>query len=202
MAFFSSILICSSYEDVLVKSFHGVSQKVSGREACPLGGLASLACKQGKYEEAEALYQRALVIRERYLGQHHPETARTLNGLAHLAVQRGQDTQAEALYRQALSIREQRLIARHPDTARSLAGLARLYLKQGEIDQPEPLMQRAATIFEQLLGQTHPETVKARNDLASLCERRGTRKIQERNGFLKAKQQTNDGSAVGLPCTS
>src|SRR5258708_34558307 len=103
MAFFSSILICSSYEDVLVKSFHGVSQKVSGREACPLGGLASLACKQGKYEEAEALYQRALGIRGRYLGQHPPETARTLNGLVHPAGQRGQSTQGEAHYRKTVS---------------------------------------------------------------------------------------------------
>ena len=41
MAFFSSILICSSYEDIPLKSFHGISQKVSGRE--PLSTRAQRA---------------------------------------------------------------------------------------------------------------------------------------------------------------
>jgi hypothetical protein len=36
--------------------------------------LASLCEKQGKYEQAEPLYQRALLICEQVLGTEHPET--------------------------------------------------------------------------------------------------------------------------------
>ncbi len=37
---------------------------------------------QGKYEEAEPLYRRALQIRKKALGEEHPDVARSLNNLA------------------------------------------------------------------------------------------------------------------------
>ena len=37
---------------------------------------------QGKYEQAESLYERALAIREQQLGPEHPDTATSLNNLA------------------------------------------------------------------------------------------------------------------------
>ena len=38
--------------------------------------LASLYQQQGKYEQAEPLYQRALAIYERKVGAEHPDTKR------------------------------------------------------------------------------------------------------------------------------
>jgi hypothetical protein len=49
-----------------------------------LRGLAKLHEIQGRYGEAEPLYQRALAIREKALGPDHPAVARSLNGLAGL----------------------------------------------------------------------------------------------------------------------
>ena len=43
-----------------------------------------LYCKQGKYEQAEPLLQRALLICEQQLEPDHPDTAQTLNSLAML----------------------------------------------------------------------------------------------------------------------
>ena len=39
---------------------------------------------QGRYGEAEPLYQRALKIREKVLGPEHPDVAHSLNNLAAL----------------------------------------------------------------------------------------------------------------------
>ena len=59
---------------------------------------------QGKYADAEALYKRALAIREKALGQDHPDVARTLNNLAVVYKDQGKYADAEGLYKRALAI--------------------------------------------------------------------------------------------------
>lgn len=44
--------------------------------------MAGLAQESGRYDEAEALYKKTLAIRERLLGDSHPELALTLNDFA------------------------------------------------------------------------------------------------------------------------
>jgi tetratricopeptide (TPR) repeat protein len=81
-----------------------------------LSCLADLYSRQGKDEQAEPLYRRALAIFEQQLGAEHPLMANALQGLAELYHQQGKDEQAGPLYQQALSIREKRLGPNHPDT--------------------------------------------------------------------------------------
>jgi tetratricopeptide (TPR) repeat protein len=47
--------------------------------ATSLNNLAVLYKRQGKYEDAEPLYKRALRIREKALGPDHPDTATCRN---------------------------------------------------------------------------------------------------------------------------
>jgi tetratricopeptide (TPR) repeat protein len=49
-----------------------------------LNNLAGLYESQGKHDEAEPLYERALAIYEKALGPDHPYTATSLNNLARL----------------------------------------------------------------------------------------------------------------------
>ena len=51
-----------------------------------LKNLASLYYMQGKYSEAETLYQRALAIDEKVLGPEHPDVTPPLNNLANPGV--------------------------------------------------------------------------------------------------------------------
>jgi hypothetical protein len=55
-----------------------IREKILGPEhpdvADSLHDLASLYYRQGRYPEAEPLYQRALAIREQQLGPEHPDT--------------------------------------------------------------------------------------------------------------------------------
>ncbi|MBO0790394.1 MAG: tetratricopeptide repeat protein, partial [Ktedonobacteraceae bacterium] len=80
-----------------------------------LNGLANLYRDQGKYEQAEPLYQRALDIRKQQ-GPTHPHTAFTLHDLANMYWDQGKYQQADPLYQQALAICEQRLGPDHPRT--------------------------------------------------------------------------------------
>jgi tetratricopeptide (TPR) repeat protein len=50
--------------------------------ATSLNNLAALYQAQGRYGEAEPLYQRSLHIREQQLGADHPDVATSLNNLA------------------------------------------------------------------------------------------------------------------------
>ena len=108
---------------------------------------------QGRYAQAEPLYQRALAIREKALGPDHPDAAASLNNLAVLYDNQGRYEQAEPLYHRALAIREKVLGPDHPATAASLNNLAVLYRKQGRHGQAEPLYQRALAIREKALAK-------------------------------------------------
>ena len=128
---------------------------------------------QGKYEEAEPLYQRALTIREKALGPEHPDTASTLNNLALLYNNQGKYEEAEPLYQRALAIREKALGPEHPDTASTLNNLAILYYDQGKDEEAEPLYQRALAIREKVFGLDHPYTKRTRENYTNLLQKMG-----------------------------
>lgn len=58
---------------------------------------------QGKYEEVEKYYQRALAIYENKLGQDDPNVAKTKNNLASAYLKQGKYKEAEILYKQVLT---------------------------------------------------------------------------------------------------
>src|SRR5581483_8150996 len=67
-------------------------------------------------EQAEALYKRALHLREQHLGQDHPETAETLHDLAIFRQKQGHLNEALSLAERTLKIRSQLLRDVHPKT--------------------------------------------------------------------------------------
>jgi len=60
--------------------------------------LALLYYKQGRYAEAQSLFERALAISQRVLGEEHPDTARNLNNLALLYQGQGRYAEAQSLF--------------------------------------------------------------------------------------------------------
>ena len=71
---------------------------------------------QGKYDEAEPLYRRALAGKEEALGPAHPDTLITVNNLANLLSEQGKYDEAEPMYRRALAGNEEALGPAHPNT--------------------------------------------------------------------------------------
>ena len=107
---------------------------------------------QGRYEEAEPLYQRALAMRTRLLGDEHPDVARSLNNLALLYKNQGRYGEAEPLYQDALAMRQRLLGEAHPDTGTSLKNLANLYILMGRYREAEPLYLTSLQIRQRLFG--------------------------------------------------
>ena len=72
--------------------------------------------EQGRYDEAEPLFKRALATFEKAVGPEHVDVVAVLTDLARLYEAQGQRGDAEPLYVQALAIREKTLGADHPET--------------------------------------------------------------------------------------
>ncbi len=151
----------------------GPGQVISPEAASLLARAGDYLYQQIRYEEAELLYQGALMIYEQQLGPLHPDTAGCLNNLAGLYHNQGKYEQAEPLYQRALAIYEQQLGPQHPNTANSLNNLAGLYVHQGKYEQAEPLYQRALAIREQQLGPQRSDTANSLNGLAALYQVQG-----------------------------
>jgi len=61
-----------------------MGQSESIEAGCALHNLATLYHVQRKYDEAEPLYKRALVIKQKAFGEDHPETVRLLRSYGHV----------------------------------------------------------------------------------------------------------------------
>jgi CHAT domain-containing protein/Tfp pilus assembly protein PilF len=126
--------------------------------------------RAGKYAEARVLCERVLEIREKALGQDHPDVAQTITNLAVIYYNlKGDFAKAEQLFQRALSIREKVLGPEHPDVAASLNNLARVYYALGEFAKAESFYERALTISEKSLGSAHPDVAATLINFANLC---------------------------------
>ncbi len=136
-------------------------------------GLALVYKFQGRYPEAEPLYQRALELRQRLLGEDHRDVANSYNNLAALYLSLKRYTEAEPLYQKALSLNQRLLGEEHPDIATSYNNLAQLYQYQRRYIEAEPLYQKALSLSQRLLGEEHPSVATSYNNLAELYQSQG-----------------------------
>jgi CHAT domain-containing protein/Tfp pilus assembly protein PilF len=142
-------------------------------EARQLHSEAAKLYREGKYDAAIPLAERAIAIREKALGPEHPLVAASLNNLGGLYYEKADYARAEPLYRRALAIREKALGPEHPLVAGSLNNLAGLYHEKGIFAPAEPLYRRALAIWEKALGPEHPNVADSLDNLAGLYGRKG-----------------------------
>ncbi len=141
--------------------------------AMALNNLANLHILQGRLEEAEPLYQRALVIHEKALGMDSPEVAMSLSGLAGLYQEQGRHGEAEPLYQRALLGLRRRsgpIIQRSRSWSTTWRALTRL---RAVLEKPSRSISASLAILEEAHGADHPNIAAALNNLAGLYERRG-----------------------------
>jgi len=100
-----------------------------------LNSLAWLYVNQGKYEQAEKLNKRALMICEKSLGPEDIAIGQTLGELAKLYIIQGQYDKAEPLMKRGLAIFEKLFGNDHPEVAKYLDFLG-LVLNYPNFDMP------------------------------------------------------------------
>ena len=141
--------------------------------------------EQGKYNEAIPLAEKVLAIRQRILGNDHPDVAVSLDNLAVLYHTQGRYSEAETLYLQSLEMLKHLLGEEHPGVATSLNALALLYKDQGKYKKAETYFLQALEMRKRLLGEEHPDVAQSLNNLAGLYHSQGSYKEAE-TYFLQA----------------
>ncbi|KAL3485287.1 hypothetical protein BJX62DRAFT_229608 [Aspergillus germanicus] len=107
-------------------------------------GLGNLYLNQGKLQEAEEMYQRALAGFERALGPDHTSTLDTVSNLGNLYSGQGKLHDAEEMYQRALVGKE-----------------------KGKLQEAEEMYQRALARKEKALSPGHLKTRMVSESLAS-----------------------------------
>ncbi|KAF4633228.1 hypothetical protein G7Y89_g4890 [Cudoniella acicularis] len=133
----------------------------------------------GRHDEAERTVSQVLEIREKVLGQEHPDTLASMNNLALMFSNQGRWKEAEELGIQVLEMTKRVLGREHPDTLMSMNNLALTFWKQGRWKEAEELGIQVLEIRKRVLGQEHPDTLISMNNLAITFSKQGRWKEAE-----------------------
>jgi tetratricopeptide (TPR) repeat protein len=157
----------------LTQQFEGFLSQINVTDsadlASSLGRLANLYADQGRYSEAEPLFQEALRLGKQLLGDTHPDVVASLSNLAGLYESQGRYSEAEPLFQEHWQLRKQLLGEAHPDVASSLNNLAALYInRRVATARLKPHYQEALTLWKQLFSEAHPAVATSLNNLAEL----------------------------------
>jgi tetratricopeptide (TPR) repeat protein len=121
----------------------------------------------GRYREAETVYQMVLISLEKALGLEHPGTLTSVNNLGLVLDRQGRYEEAEAMHRRALHDREKMLGPEHPNTLTSVNNLGLVLDSQGKYEEAEVMHRRALEGSEKVLGPEHPNTLTSVSNLGS-----------------------------------
>ncbi|CAJ2505559.1 Uu.00g129530.m01.CDS01 [Anthostomella pinea] len=153
--------------------------------------LGLLYSDQGKLNETEEMYQRALQGKEKLLGPNHISTLDTVNNLGNLYSDQDRLKEAEEMYQRALKGYKKALGPNHTSTLDTVHNLGNLYSDQGELKEAEKMYHRALQGKEQALGPDHTLTLDTVHNLANLYSDQGKLKKAEEmyQRALKGKEK-------------
>ena len=131
--------------------------------------LAIVLETNGDLDEAFALKQKLLDLRQRHLGPNHPSVANALNMMGAIHLERGEYGASRDAHERALTIREATLGPRHVEVAASYVNLGLAHFALGNPAECVDLQRRALSIFDEVYGPDHPEPATPLENMAT-CE--------------------------------
>lgn len=167
------------------------------RLATSLSHLGQLKTRQKEFAQAEALFRRALAIRERVLGKDHPSLIPAINNLASVQAAAGNVAQAEPLFRRALELNDRAFGQQHASAAAPLNSLARILFRRNDYAAAAPLLTRLLAIKEEALGANHPEVAAILTSLARVRTAEGDHAAAEQlaRRALAIREQTESANS-------
>jgi tetratricopeptide (TPR) repeat protein len=126
-------------------------------------GLGMLYVDQGKLDEAEQMYERALRGYEEALGPTHVSTLDMVNNLGLLYKNQGRLGEAEHMYTRALRGYEEAIgheqVQQYSPALNTLENLGDLYLRQAETDKARIVYAQALSGLSCVLGQSSDQCI-------------------------------------------
>jgi serine/threonine protein kinase len=137
------------------------------------------------YEDAEQHLQEALALRRSFLGEEHPDVAKTVikrvwNSIYLQAY--GYNAEDERVVRDALALQNRSLGARHPDIAEGLRVLAELRKYDSDFAAADSLLRLAYEMNKDLLGSEHESMAYVAESLGGVLRESGD--FDESEAFL------------------
>jgi tetratricopeptide (TPR) repeat protein len=129
--------------------------------------LANAHFYLGHLEESEALYQRAIPMFKRQMGDRHPYVADALANLGSIEQRRGRYQEAERYFREALELNKAWFGEESTVTAKSLTQVAAAQTLLGRHAEATQLLSRALAIQTGLLGPRDYRIALTLNTLAA-----------------------------------
>jgi serine/threonine-protein kinase len=139
----------------------------------------AVAQRRDQPVEAEALFRRALALRQALFPPDHPDVIASVVALGALFGNSGRCLDAIPLYESALRLQEKRLGPEHPLTALTLSNLGSCYIDAGRFAAAERILLQALAIREKTFGRDHAELVPPLRHLAEVYRRQGRRREME-----------------------
>jgi tetratricopeptide (TPR) repeat protein len=140
---------------------------------------------RGDYARSQPLFEEALALRRRLLGEDHPDTAISSNNLALSLQSQGKHAEAEEYYRKSLALRRRLLGEDHPFTATGYENLALNRRDRGQYAEAEEGCRKALDLRRKLLGEEHLDTALGYNNLALTLDEQAKYPEAE-DGYRKA----------------
>lgn len=129
---------------------------------------------QGRYDEAETYFKRALEIRKKlHHPQQHQSFAESYNNLGEVYEEQGRLAEAESCYVLALRIRERRYWPEHPFLVYPLINLGELCALQSRYVEADSFFRRGLKIVETEYGPNHLQAAWSINGLADMYRWQG-----------------------------
>jgi len=155
----------SEAEKALLKSISFSENKENENYANTLHTLGNIYYSISNLQQAETYWLEAKALREKILGNQHPDYARSLNNLAVLYSNRGDFSTSEKYLLEVLSIEEKVLGKETIEYAHTLNNLGNLYRDMGNYPKAEIYYLEVKNISEKILGNQHPEYARSLNNL-------------------------------------
>ncbi|HEX3911929.1 MAG TPA: serine/threonine-protein kinase [Steroidobacteraceae bacterium] len=138
-----------------------------------LNDLATVYVSEHEWTQAKQVYEQALEIDRRALGDDHPRVAFRLQNLAIVAQNMGDLRRAESLYLDAIKRQEHTYGDQHPETVIAKGNYGLLLQREGRLTEAEPLLREAVATRIALYGPDNYNVGYARVSLAILLHDKG-----------------------------
>ena len=140
--------------------------------AASLHRLASIYTSLKQIDTAEAIYLKAIELREKILTKEHPDYPRSLNNLANLYKEKKEYLKSENLLIESSKIQKKILGPGNPEYITSLIGLADIYALMRNYAKIDTLYLEALRLEADFQIRKHPSHAKFYNLLANIYTER------------------------------